>query len=88
MDHALEDCIEELSTKNKLETTSKSKTPKSKTYSKVTYYIEEIIQTNINYCKKFDLNITELYKTLLITYWLPKIYKTLILTDTSSSIRH
>ena len=41
-----------------------------------------------NYCKKFDLNITELDKTLLIIYWLPKIHKTLILMDTSSSIRH
>ena len=44
---------------------------KSKTYSKGTYSIEEIIQANVNYCTKFDLNITELDKRLLTIYWLP-----------------
>ena len=39
---------------------------KSKTYSKATHSIEEIIQANINYSKKFDLNITELDKLLPI----------------------
>ena len=37
---------------------------KSKLYSKPTHSMLEIIQTNINYCKKFDLNITELDKSL------------------------
>ena len=45
---------------------------KSKTYSKATHSIEEIIQGNISYCKRFDLNITELDKSLPIMYWLPK----------------
>ena len=31
---------------------------KSKTYSKVTHSIEEIIQPNIRSCKKFDVSIT------------------------------
>ena len=51
---------------------------KSKTYSKATHSIEEIIQPNIRSCKKFDLNITELDKSLPIMYWLPKIHKTLV----------
>ena len=50
---------------------------KSKTYSKVTHSIEEIIQPNIITCKKFDLNITELDKSFPIMYWLSKIHKTL-----------
>ena len=41
---------------------------KSKTHSKATHSIEEIIQGNISYCKKFDLNITELNKSLPIMY--------------------
>ena len=48
----------------------------SKIYSKAAYPIKEIIQANINYCKKFDLNITELDKLLPILYWLLKIHKT------------
>ena len=35
---------------------------KSKTYSKATHSIEEIIQPNIRRCKTLDLNITELDK--------------------------
>ena len=49
---------------------------KSKTYSKATHSIEEIIQGNISYCKRFDLSITELDKSLPIMYWLPKMHKT------------
>ena len=41
---------------------------KSKTHSKATHSIEEIIQGNISYRKKFDLNITELNKSLPIMY--------------------
>ena len=51
---------------------------KSKTYSKAAHSIEEIVQPNIRSCKKFDLNIKELDKSLPIMYWLPKIYKTLV----------
>ena len=39
---------------------------KSKTYSEATHSIDEIIQANINYCKKFDPYITEVDKTLPI----------------------
>ena len=49
---------------------------KSKTNSKATHCIEEIIPANISYCWRFDLNITELDESLPIIYWLPKIYKT------------
>ena len=49
---------------------------KSKTYPKAAHSIEEIIQGNISYCKTFDLNITELDKSLPIMYWLPKMHKT------------
>ena len=51
---------------------------KSKTYSKTAHSNEEIIQTNINYCKNFDLNIIEFDKSLPIMYWLPKRHKTRI----------
>ena len=37
---------------------------------------EEIIETNIKYCEKFDLKITEQDKTLPIIYWLPAMNKT------------
>ena len=50
---------------------------KSKTYSKATHSTEEIIRPNIS-CKRFDLNIKELDKSLPIMYWLPKIHKTLV----------
>ena len=40
--------------------------------------IEEIIEANINYCKTFDLNITDRDKLLPIMYWLPEMYKTII----------
>ena len=48
----------------------KTKKPnqKSKTYSKATHSKDEIIQANINYCKKVDLNIAELDKMLPIMY--------------------
>ena len=52
--------------------------PRSKTYSKATHSIKEIIQAKISYCKKFDLNIKELDKLLPIMYLLPKIHKTLV----------
>ena len=51
---------------------------KSKTYSKATHSIEEIIQPNIRNCEKFNLNITELNKLLQIMYWLPKIHKIVV----------
>ena len=49
---------------------------KSKTHSKATHSIEELVQASISYCKKLDLNITELDKSLPIMHWLPKIHKT------------
>ena len=49
---------------------------KSKTHSKSTHSIEEIVQGNISYCKKFNLNITELNKSLPIMYRLPNIHET------------
>ena len=48
---------------------------KSKTYSKATHSIEEIIAVNISYFKSFELNIIELDKLLSIMYWLYKIHK-------------
>ena len=36
---------------------------------------EEPIETNIKYCKKYNLKITEQDKTLPIIYWLPKMSK-------------
>ena len=48
---------------------------KSKTNSKATHSIEEIIAANIRYCWKLDLNVTELDESLPIMYWLPKIHK-------------
>ena len=51
---------------------------KSKTNSKGTHSIEEIIPAHISYCWKFDLNITELVESLLIMYLLPKIHKTTV----------
>ena len=36
---------------------------------------KELIETNIKYGKKFDLNITEQDKTFPIMYWLPKMHK-------------
>ena len=39
------------------------------TYSQTLKYKEEIIKTNIKYCKKFS-------KKLPIMYWLPKMHKT------------
>ena len=47
-----------------------------KTYSKPTHSIKEIIQENINYCKKFDLNTEKIDQSLTIMYGLPKIHKT------------
>ena len=49
---------------------------KSKTYSKVTHSIVEVIQAN--YCQKLDLNIAEPDKTLPVVRWLPKMDKTAI----------
>ena len=51
---------------------------KSKTYSKATHSIKVIIQPNIRSCKKFDLNIIKLDKSLPIMYWLPNMHKTLV----------
>ena len=51
---------------------------KSKTYSKATHSIEEIIQTNMRNSKNFDLNIPKLDKSLPIMYCLPKIPKILV----------
>ena len=51
-------------------------TPSQKTYSQVDISKEDIINANINYCKKFDLDVTNNDKTLPIMYWLPKMHKT------------
>ena len=48
----------------------------SKAYLKTTHSIEEITHANINYYKKFELNITELDKLVPIMYWLPNLPKT------------
>ena len=37
------------------------------------HFFEKIVQANINYCKKFDLNIKERDKILPIIYWQPKV---------------
>ena len=49
---------------------------KSKTNSKATHSIKQIIPPNISYCLKFDINVTELGQSLQIMYWLPKICRT------------
>ena len=36
---------------------------------------EELIEQNINLCKKFDLTVTEKEKSLPIMYWIPKMHK-------------
>ena len=46
------------------------------TYSQTQKFEEEIVKTNIKYCRRFDLKITEQDKTLPIIYWLPKLHKT------------
>ena len=46
------------------------------TYSQTLKSKEEIIKTNIKYCKNVDLKITEQDKILHIMYWLPKMHKT------------
>ena len=38
--------------------------------------MEKLIKTNMKYCTKFDLKITEQDRTLPIIYWLPKVHKT------------
>ena len=47
----------------------------SKTYSKVIQYIEEMIQAIINYCKRFDLNITKLSNTKPLSNTISEIFK-------------
>ena len=51
---------------------------KNSTYSQTQESKDRIIKTNIKYCKKFGLKITEQDKTLPIMYWLPKMHKTSI----------
>ena len=51
---------------------------KSKAYLKSTLSIEEKIQPNIRSCKKFELNIAELDKSLAIMYCFPKTHDTLV----------
>ena len=48
----------------------------SKTNSKATHSIKEIIPANLSYCQNFDLNITELDGSLPIMYWLTKMHQT------------
>ena len=38
--------------------------------------MKKLIKTNMKYCTKFDLKITEQDRTLPIIYWLPKVHKT------------
>ena len=52
---------------------NKNSTP---TYSQTQKSMEEIIKTNMKYCKKIDLKITEQDKSHPIMYWLPKLHKT------------
>ena len=47
----------------------------SNTYKLSSLGQEELINNNIKFCKKFDLNVTEKEKALPIMYWLPKIHK-------------
>ena len=76
-DEALKPCIEKIPTKNKLQTsqltpwnesilTKVKENIENLKHSKATRSIEKIIQANTNYCKRFDLIITELDKTLPI----------------------
>ena len=53
-----------------------NKNKNSKSYSQTLKSKEELNETNIKYCKTFDLKITEQDKTLPIMYWLPKMYNT------------
>ena len=48
----------------------------SKTYFKAAHSIKEMIQANLSYYKKFEMNITDLDKLSPIMYRLPKIHKT------------
>ena len=45
-------------------------------YSETQNSKEEIVKTNIKYCKKFDFKLTKQGKTFHIMYWLPKMRKT------------
>ena len=49
---------------------------KSKTSAKATQSMEEVLEANINYSKKFSLNVTELDKSLPIKYWSPNMHQT------------
>ena len=57
----------------------KNKNSTSK-YSQGQNSMEELIESNIEYCNTFDLKITEYDKTRPILYWLPKTHKTPIYT--------
>ena len=46
------------------------------TYSKANFSKEDIINNNENFCKKFDLKLTDKDRSLPIMYWLPKLHKT------------
>ena len=47
----------------------------SPTYNIVNICKAEIINTNAEYCNKFDLKLTEKQEALPIMYWLPKMHK-------------
>ena len=46
------------------------------TYSKTNEKIEDLIENNVNLCKRFDLNVNPKQHTLPIMYWIPKLHKT------------
>ena len=50
--------------------------PKNKTYSKTDISKEKLINNNIDYCKKFGLDVIDKQKGLPRMYWLPKMHKT------------
>ena len=46
------------------------------TYSKTNEKMEDLIDNNVNLCKRFDLNVNPKQHTLPIMYWIPKLHKT------------
>ena len=45
------------------------------TYSKTNERMEDLIDRNINLCKKFDLNVEQKQHALPSMYWIPKLHK-------------
>ena len=46
------------------------------TYSKANFSEDDVIKSNENYCRNFDLKLTDKDRSLFKMYWLPKLRKT------------